>query len=144
MTFDTDGNGLGVDTIPDFGPSAFLRSRRETPESDVTAMRRVHVGETVVDPEVVSKPPGRRRQMDLRRSFSEREREVLALVAEGLSNRAIASRLTSAGLPQTDRRDHRRHEPSCRHDAPHYVLATMTSDLVVGTIIESSYGRGFR
>jgi DNA-binding NarL/FixJ family response regulator len=57
------------------------------------ALRRIHDGETVVDPTIVSRLLGRRRGRDPLTVLSDREREVLALVAEGLSNQAIAARL---------------------------------------------------
>jgi DNA-binding NarL/FixJ family response regulator len=57
------------------------------------AFRRVHEGETVVDPTIVSTLFGRRRREDPLAELSSREREVLSLVAEGLSNKAIARRL---------------------------------------------------
>ena len=59
----------------------------------VDALRRVADGETVVDPTIVARLFGRRRREDPLTELTAREREVLGLLAEGLSNRAIASRL---------------------------------------------------
>jgi DNA-binding NarL/FixJ family response regulator len=59
----------------------------------IDALRRLADGETVVDPTIVARLFARKRQADPLDTLTVREREVLALVAEGLSNRAIAARL---------------------------------------------------
>ena len=59
----------------------------------VDALRRITDGETVIDPTIVSRLVGRRRREDPLVELTEREREVLSLLAEGLSNKAIAARL---------------------------------------------------
>ncbi|MFI5260056.1 MAG: response regulator transcription factor [Candidatus Limnocylindrales bacterium] len=57
------------------------------------SVRRVAKGGSVVDPEVVSLLVNRRRARGPLDELSEREREVLALMAEGRSNQAICERL---------------------------------------------------
>jgi DNA-binding NarL/FixJ family response regulator len=59
----------------------------------VDALRRLGDGETVIDPTIVSRLVGRRRRHDPLEELTPRERETLGLVAEGLSNKAIAARL---------------------------------------------------
>lgn len=59
----------------------------------IDALRRIVDSETVIDPTIVSRLLGRRRPTDPLADLSSREREVLGLVAEGLSNKAIAARL---------------------------------------------------
>src|SRR3954452_23360327 len=54
------------------------------------AVRRVGDGGSALDPTVVSRMVGRRRRNDPLGEFTSREREVLALMAEGRSNRGIA------------------------------------------------------
>ena len=59
----------------------------------VDALRRITEGETVIDPTIVSRLVGRQRRENPLTELTPRESEVLGLVAEGLSNGAIASRL---------------------------------------------------
>jgi DNA-binding NarL/FixJ family response regulator len=59
----------------------------------VEAVRRVAEGGSALDPEVVSHMLGRRRREDPLAELTPREREVLALMAEGHSNSAIAAEL---------------------------------------------------
>jgi DNA-binding NarL/FixJ family response regulator len=57
------------------------------------ALRRVAAGGTALDPEVVAQLLGRRRRAGPLDALSGRELEVLALMAEGRSNAAVAERL---------------------------------------------------
>ena len=59
----------------------------------VDALRRIVDGETVIDPTIISRLVRRHRRNDPLTRLTEREREVLGLIAEGMSNRAIAARL---------------------------------------------------
>jgi DNA-binding NarL/FixJ family response regulator len=112
---DTDprrGRGAGVGYL--------LKDRVGDVEEFADAVRRVAAGDTVIDPEVVRQLLGRRR--DPIERLTPREREVLALMAEGWSNGAIArtlvvteaavakhigSILAKLDLPPTEE-DHRR------------------------------------
>jgi len=76
-----DGRGVGY----------LLKDRVGDVEEFIAALRRVAAGGTVVDPQVISQLVRRRR--DPLTGLSAREREVLALMAEGHSNAAIARKL---------------------------------------------------
>ncbi|WP_328847891.1 response regulator transcription factor [Streptomyces sp. NBC_00258] len=105
-----DGSGVGY----------LLKDRVGQVEEFVEALHKVADGGTVVDPEVVRQLLRRRR--DPLEQLTPREREVLALIAEGRSNGAIARELvvseaavgkhignilTKLDLPPTDK-THRR------------------------------------
>lgn len=70
-----------------------LKERVSDPAILVDALQRLTEGETVIDPTIVTRLLGRHREADPLDELSEREREVLGLVAEGCSNVAIAKRL---------------------------------------------------
>ena len=110
-----------LETSPD-GVGYLLKDRVAGIGELADAVRRVASGGSVIDPEVVSQLVRRRRAADPLERLTEREREVLALMAEGRSNQAIGERLFLSGktvethvghifdklglLPTTD--DHRR------------------------------------
>jgi DNA-binding NarL/FixJ family response regulator len=75
------------------GVGYLLKDRVADLDRFVDSVRRVGEGGSALDPEVVSRLLGRRRQEDPLAEISPREREVLQLMAEGRSNHAIASEL---------------------------------------------------
>ena len=75
------------------GVGYLLKDRVSDVERFVDAVRRVGSGGSVLDPEVVSQLLGRRSGEGELEQLTAREREVLAAMAEGLSNHAIADRL---------------------------------------------------
>jgi DNA-binding NarL/FixJ family response regulator len=76
-----DGRGIGY----------LLKDRVADIEDFIAALRRVAAGGTAIDPQVVSQLL--RRRHDPLSALSAREREVLARIAEGHSNTAIARQL---------------------------------------------------
>jgi DNA-binding NarL/FixJ family response regulator len=70
-----------------------LKDRVFNDDQFTDAIRTVAGGGTVMDPEVVSKLLGRRARDEPITRLTQREREVLELMAEGRSNSAIAQRL---------------------------------------------------
>ena len=70
-----------------------LKDRVQDTEELLDALRRLQRGGSVVDPEVVARLMGRRRAQSPLDELSDREREILALMAQGRSNQAISERL---------------------------------------------------
>ncbi|MFK4803850.1 response regulator transcription factor [Streptomyces sp. MPA0124] len=75
------------------GLGYLLKERVGRVEEFMDALGRVAGGGTAIDPEVVAQLFTRTRQDTRLERLSPREREVLALMAEGLGNSAIAGRL---------------------------------------------------
>jgi DNA-binding NarL/FixJ family response regulator len=75
------------------GVGYLLKDRVADVDEFIAALRQVAAGGTVLDPEVVAQIVARRRRSDRLGALTDREREVLALMAEGRSNGAIAERL---------------------------------------------------
>jgi DNA-binding NarL/FixJ family response regulator len=104
------------------GVGYLLKDRVGDVEEFVEALGRVAAGGTALDPEVVTQLLGASRRNDSLATLTPRERDVLALMAEGRSNAAIAEILvvsdrsvekhvsnifSKLGLPPSDA-DHRR------------------------------------
>lgn len=75
------------------GIGYLLKDRIMDVDEFVDAVRRVAAGGTALDPEVVSQLLSRRRSDSSLDALTPREREVLALMAEGRSNAGIAAEL---------------------------------------------------
>ncbi|MEU5869166.1 response regulator transcription factor [Nonomuraea sp. NPDC047529] len=75
------------------GVGYLLKERVGKVQSFLDALHRVADGGTAIDPEVIAQLLVRRRAGDPLHALTAREREVLALMAEGLSNTDIGVRL---------------------------------------------------
>jgi DNA-binding NarL/FixJ family response regulator len=86
---------IAVDLLRDDpgGLGYLLKDRVARIDVLVDAIERVAAGGVVIDPEIVSRLLGRRRAHDPLDELTTRERDVLAEMAAGRSNRGIASRL---------------------------------------------------
>lgn len=106
----------------DTGVGYLLKDRVSDLSAFAVDVRRVATGEVVIDPELVSRLFARRRERDPLAELTSREREVLALMAQGLTNAALSEALflsvktieghvrsvfTKLGL-EPGERDHRR------------------------------------
>ena len=87
--------GLLFDLLADDprGVGYILKERVADIDQFTGAIRRVAAGESVIDPEVVSRLVTRPRRDSPLETLTARERDVLALMAEGRSNQAIATQL---------------------------------------------------
>jgi DNA-binding NarL/FixJ family response regulator len=75
------------------GIGYLLKDRINDLPEFIAAVRRVATGGSALDSSIVSQLVGRRRRDDPLADLTPREREVLRLMAEGLSNTAIAERM---------------------------------------------------
>jgi DNA-binding NarL/FixJ family response regulator len=75
------------------GVGYLLKDRVSDLHEFCAAVRRIGEGGSAIDPEVVSRLLARRRDHDPLADLTRREREVLALMAEGQSNHGISRRL---------------------------------------------------
>ena len=75
------------------GIGYLLKSRVTDVTEFLDTLERIAKGGSVVDPALVQELLSARRRIDPLDALSEREREVLALMAEGRSNAGIAKRL---------------------------------------------------
>lgn len=77
----------------DGGVGYLLKDRVSDLGAFAVDVRRVASGEVVIDPELVSRLVARRRARDPLAELTDREREVLALMAQGLNNAALSQEL---------------------------------------------------
>lgn len=75
------------------GMGYLLKDRVSDLDELSEAIRRIHRGGSVIDPEVVAQLVGHGRARAPLDDLTEREREILSLMAEGRSNQAICERL---------------------------------------------------
>lgn len=86
-------HALRLITDFDGGVGYLLKDRVSDLSVFAADVRRVARGETVIDPDLVARLVARRRVHDPLEKLTERERAVLALMAQGLSNAAVAADL---------------------------------------------------
>jgi DNA-binding NarL/FixJ family response regulator len=80
----------------DRGVGYLLKDRVADSATFTDAVRRVAAGGQVIDPGIVGRLLNRRRRQDPLDALTQREREVIALMAEGRSNHSIADSLSLA------------------------------------------------
>jgi DNA-binding NarL/FixJ family response regulator len=79
------------------GVGYLVKDRVYDVEEFLAAVERVASGGTAFDPKVVSAMVGRSRRQDVLAELTDRERDVLALMAEGRTNTAIAAKMFLSG-----------------------------------------------
>jgi DNA-binding NarL/FixJ family response regulator len=87
------GHAVGLMECASGGVGYLLKDRVSDLNELAEAVRRVGGGGSVIEPMIVSQLVGRRRAADPLAELTERERDVLALMAEGRSNRGICEKL---------------------------------------------------
>ena len=98
-----------LDLIASGGFGYLLKDRVFDVDEFLDALRRVAGGGSALDPEVVTQLIGHQRRADPLAKLTAREREVLALMAEGRTNRGVARRLfLTERTVETGEEDHRR------------------------------------
>jgi DNA-binding NarL/FixJ family response regulator len=75
------------------GVGYLLKDRIADLDDFLDAVRTVASGGTALDPEVVARMMGRQRRENPLERLTPRERDVLSLIVEGMSNHGIAERL---------------------------------------------------
>nr|WP_296769236.1 response regulator transcription factor [Rhodococcus sp. (in: high G+C Gram-positive bacteria)] len=90
---DADSRGRGASTHRTSGIGYLLKSRVTDVSDFVETLGRIAHGASVIDPALVYELVSARRKDDPLEALSGREREVLTLMAEGLSNAGIGRRL---------------------------------------------------
>jgi DNA-binding NarL/FixJ family response regulator len=86
-------HALRLMTDFDGGVGYLLKDRVSDLSAFGADVRKVARGQTVIDPELVTRLVARRREKDPLDALTQRERAVLALMAQGLSNAAVAADL---------------------------------------------------
>jgi DNA-binding NarL/FixJ family response regulator len=79
--------------LPGGGVGYLLKDRVDDVTTLTDTLRRLAAGESVVDPDIVSRLLSRRRTADALSGLTQRERDVLRLMAEGRSNAGISAEL---------------------------------------------------